>query len=113
LSGLSYYIYLLSHPLRRPRRSTLFPYTTLFRSSILTQTDFARALQLERNGLRCAKRPRDRELALSRRSVCRVDSGDWGREGGPKRAQSPRRAEVFDQRIRMSLAAATARASVP
>src|SRR3712207_8769311 len=47
--------------IRRPPRSTLFPYTTLFRSALIARTDFPRsvpAYSLPRHGLAVrARRP--------------------------------------------------------
>src|SRR5258707_6500582 len=41
--------------IRRPPRSTLFPYTTLFRSVVVTEVDPIRALEAAMDGFRVMK----------------------------------------------------------
>src|SRR2546422_5267065 len=53
--------------IRRPPRSTLFPYTTLFRSVITLQRFFQRAREGELTGVRCG---RCGELAIPPRQFC-------------------------------------------
>src|SRR2546426_2456184 len=60
--------------IRRPPRSTLFPYTTLFRSALIAVAEMRRRLLRERNGLavgrpRDGRRRRARGLALGETPV--------------------------------------------
>src|SRR3712207_6902172 len=48
--------------IRRPPRSTLFPYTTLFRSSVATSLDVPESLELLALGEVVARKARDSQL---------------------------------------------------
>src|SRR3954470_25084030 len=62
--------------IRRPPRSTLFPYTTLFRSSNAINTESAKAISntLFRKGINCIARSEEHtsELQSRRDLVCRL-----------------------------------------
>src|SRR5438034_3204704 len=61
--------------IRRPPRSTLFPYTTLFRSQRMSRKDALRAVRLERGSLEVAKERSEEhtsELQSHSDLVCRL-----------------------------------------
>src|SRR5258705_7668283 len=60
--------------IRRPPRSTLFPYTTLFRSQVLRQR---RGRERRRRRLRCERRKRRRRSRPDRKST-RLNSSHLG-----------------------------------
>src|SRR5689334_24543608 len=55
--------------IRRPPSSTLFPYTTLFRSGIAVAGEDAAALQLLAGGLRVSGRPQEAWAAATRAAL--------------------------------------------
>src|SRR3712207_7485801 len=63
--------------IRRPPRSTLFPYTTLFRSCLATVTVFAETEALGRTPHRQPQRHRDTETDLIKRLVLCASVSLW------------------------------------
>src|SRR2546429_617890 len=59
--------------IRRPPRSTLFPYTTLFRSYLIDWVVSAVCIKIQRLGTHKTCRPHPRGINLGKSSLLRVD----------------------------------------
>src|SRR5437899_10593385 len=73
-----YYVFFFFLLIQRPPRSTLFPYTTLFRSAGLLNTHLRRSILADRNAAVCAdhfdvrSEEHTSELQSLRHLVCRL-----------------------------------------
>src|SRR3712207_8003414 len=76
--------------IRRPPRSTLFPYTTLFRSSTLTMQLVEKAYQLEQKGVSNRLRSKLMEWTMARRGEAYLAEKLGSREAAKQDRKSTR-----------------------